>query len=48
VAAIEKADENTISGWEDLDELFFTNETEEDVVTLIVNYIKENESQFGN
>ena len=48
VAAIEKADENTISGWEDLDELFFTNETEEDVVTLIVNYIKANESQFGN
>jgi hypothetical protein len=48
IAAIEKADENTISGWEDLDELFFTNETEEDVVTLIVNYIKANETQFGS
>ena len=46
-AAIESADENIISGWEDLDEIFFTNETEEDVVSLIVEYIKANEGQFG-
>lgn len=44
---IEKADENIISGWEDLDELFFEDETEEDIVTLIVEYIKANENQFG-
>ena len=44
---IEKADENIISGWEDLDELFFEDETEEDIVTLIVDYIKANENQFG-
>ena len=48
VDQIKNANEATISGWEDLDELFFTNETEEDVVTLIVNYIKDNENQFGN
>ena len=47
VALIEKADEEIISGWEDLDEMFFENETEEDVVSLIVAYIKENEGQFG-
>ena len=47
-ALIAKADEQTLSGWEDLDEIFFTNESEEDVVTLIVEYIKANESQFGN
>jgi len=46
-ALIAKADEEILSGWEDLDELFFTNESEEDVVTLIVDYIKANESQFG-
>jgi hypothetical protein len=45
-ALIAKADEQTLSGWEDLDEIFFTNESEEDVVTLIVEYIKANESQF--
>jgi len=48
IALIAKADDQTLSGWEDLDEIFFTNESEEDVVTLIVEYIKENESQFGN
>ena len=47
IAFIEKADENIISGWEDLDELFFEDETEEDIVTLIVDYIKANENQFG-
>lgn len=47
-ALIAKADEEVLSGWEDLDEIFFTNETEEDVVSLIVEYIKANESQFGN
>lgn len=45
---IAKANEETLSGWEDLDEIFFINETEEDVVSLIVEYIKANESQFGN
>lgn len=48
IVLIAKADEQTLSGWEDLDEIFFTNESEEDVVTLIVEYIKANESQFGN
>jgi len=47
-ALIAKADEEILSGWEDLDEIFFTNETEEDVVSLIVDYIKTNESQFDN
>ena len=46
-AYIANADENILSGWEDLDELFFENETEEDIVTLIVDYIKANENQFG-
>jgi hypothetical protein len=36
------------SGWEDLDEIFFTSESEEDVVSLIVAYIKDNELQFGS
>jgi hypothetical protein len=45
---IAKVDEETLSGWEDLDEIFFANESEEDVVDLIVDYIKANESQFGN
>ena len=44
---IEKADENIISGWEDLDELFFEDETEEDIVTLIVDYIKNNSHNFN-
>lgn len=48
VVLIEKADEEILSGWEDLDELFFTNESEEDVVSLIVDYIKSNENQFGH
>lgn len=47
ISLIEKADEEVISGWEDLDEMFFENETEEDVVSLIVEYIKANEGQFG-
>jgi hypothetical protein len=47
VSLIEKAAEEVISGWEDLDEIFFANESEEDVVSLIVEYIKANESQFG-
>lgn len=48
VDLIEKTDEEILSGWEDLDELFFTNESEEDVVSLIVDYIKSNENQFGH
>lgn len=45
---IAQADEEILSGWEDLDEIFFNNETDEDVVSLIVAYIKANETQFGN
>jgi len=37
---LEKATEEVLSAWEDLDELFFTDETEEDTITLMVNYIK--------
>lgn len=44
---IEKMDEKIISGWEDLDEIFFTEE-EEDVVGLIVDYIRKNKSKFMN
>lgn len=44
---IEKFDEKIISGWEDLDEVFFTEE-EEDVVGLIVAYIKKNKNKFMN
>lgn len=44
---IEKMDEKTISGWEDLDELFFSEE-EEDVVNLIVTYIRNNKGKFMN
>ena len=40
-------DEKIISGWEDLDEIFFTEE-EEDVVGLIVDYIRKNKSKFMN
>lgn len=47
-ALIGKADEEVQSGWEDLDEIFFTSESEEDVVSLIVDYIKDNELQFGS
>lgn len=45
---IEKADENILSGWEDLDEIFFNDETEEDIVTLIVAYIRSHPEEFGN
>ncbi len=44
---IEKLDEKIISGWEDLDEIFFTEE-EEDVVGLIVAYIRKNKTKFMN
>lgn len=44
---IAKLDEKIISGWEDLDEIFFSEE-EEDVVELIVNYIRTNKSHFIN
>lgn len=44
---IEKLDEKIISGWEDLDEIFFSEE-EEDVVNLIVDYIRKNKSKFMN
>ena len=47
-ALIGKADEEVQSGWEDLDEIFFTSESEEDVVSLIVDYIKDNELLFGS
>lgn len=44
--AINKLDEKVLSGWEDLDELFFNDEQEEDIVALIVAYIKKNQTQF--
>ena len=44
---IAKLDEKIISGWEDLDEIFFTEE-EEDVVALIVAYIRKNKTKFLN
>lgn len=44
---IAKLDEKIISGWEDLDEIFFSEE-EEDVVSLIVEYIRKNKTQFLN
>jgi hypothetical protein len=44
---IAKIDEKIISGWEDLDEIFFTEE-EEDVVVLIVAYIRKNKTKFLN
>lgn len=44
--AISKLDEKVISGWEDLDEIFFNDEQEEDVVALIVNYIRNNKNEF--
>ncbi len=40
-------DEKIISGWEDLDEMFFTEE-EEDVVNLIVEFIRKNKTKFMN
>ena len=43
---IEKMDEKIISGWEDLDEIFFADEQEEDIVALIVAYIHENKKDF--
>jgi hypothetical protein len=44
---ITKLDEKIISGWEDLDEIFF-NEEEEDVVALIVAFIRKNKLKFLN
>lgn len=44
---IAKLDEKIISGWEDLDEIFFSEE-EEDVVSLIVDYIRKNKTHFCN
>ncbi|NJM80737.1 MAG: DMP19 family protein [Flavobacterium sp.] len=44
--AIEKLDEKVFSGWEDLDEIFFNDEQEEDIVALIVTYIRNNEKYF--
>lgn len=44
--AIDKLDEKVFSGWEDLDEIFFNDEQEEDIVSLIVTYIRNNKSDF--
>ncbi|WP_320814181.1 DUF4375 domain-containing protein [Flavobacterium sp.] len=46
-AAILKLDELVLSGWEDLEEIFFEDEQEEDVVALIVEYIRNNKEQFS-
>ena len=43
---IKKADETLIGAWEDLEEEFFSEEGE-DIVSLIVDYIKANETEFG-
>lgn len=42
-----KMDEMVFSGWEDLDELFFDEEQEEDIVALIVEYIKKHKEKFN-
>jgi hypothetical protein len=39
-------DEMAFSGWEDLDELFFDEEQEEDIVALIVEFIRDNKKSF--
>jgi len=44
---MEKLEDSVFSGWEDLDEIFFSEEQEEDVVALIVGYIKNNKSEFN-
>lgn len=44
---IKKADETLIGAWEDLDEQFFSEEGE-DIVSLIVDYIRNNSKEFGN
>jgi hypothetical protein len=44
--AIAKLDENIVSGWEDLDEIFFNDEEDEEVVALIVAFIRNNKSDF--
>ena len=44
--AIEKLDEKVVSAWEDLDEIFFNDEQEEDIVALIVSYIRANQKHF--
>lgn len=44
---IKKLDDKAISGWEDLDELFFNDEQEEDIVTLIVTYIRNHPTAFN-
>ncbi|MVO10214.1 DUF4375 domain-containing protein [Flavobacterium sp. TP390] len=47
VKSMAKLDEKVFSGWEDLDEIFFNDEQEEDVVSLIINYIRSNPNQFN-
>ena len=42
-----KMDEMVFSGWEDLDELFFDEEQEEDIVALIIEYIREHKENFN-
>lgn len=44
--AIAKLDEKAFSGWEDLEEIFFNDEQEEDVVELIVEYVRNNKERF--
>ncbi|MFD2892633.1 DUF4375 domain-containing protein [Flavobacterium chuncheonense] len=46
IATISKLDEKVLSGWEDLDEIFFNDEQEEDVVALIVTYIRNHKTEF--
>lgn len=44
---IKKGNETLIGAWEDLDEQFFSEEGE-DIVSLIVDYIRNNSEEFGN
>lgn len=42
-----KMDDKAFSGWEDLDELFFDEEQEEDIVSMIVEYIRKHKEKFN-
>ncbi|WP_338410578.1 DUF4375 domain-containing protein [uncultured Flavobacterium sp.] len=42
-----KMDDKIFSGWEDLDEIFFNEEQTEDIVDLIVAYIRTHKNEFN-
>ena len=43
---LSKMDDEAFSGWEDLDELFFDEQQSEDIVALVVDFIRLNKFQF--